>query len=71
MQQFAFNFSDKFEFCCSPNVVYSFNQEISMFSNSVSLENGLKKLKDIFENKNIFCGFPIGVSMLPALAASV
>ena len=53
MQQFAFNFSDKFEFCCSPNVVYSFNQEISMFSNSVSLENGLKKLKDIFENKNI------------------
>lgn len=53
MQQFAFNFSDKFEFCCSPNVVYSFNQEISMFSNSVSLENGLKKLKDIFENNNI------------------
>ncbi len=53
MQQFAFNFSDKFEFCCSPNVVYSFNQEISMFSNSVSLENGLKKLKEVFENKNI------------------
>lgn len=53
MQQIAFNFSDKFEFCCSPNVVYSFNQEISMFSNSISLESGLEKLKSIFENRLI------------------
>lgn len=49
----AFDFQGEPKISCSPNVLYSFSQEISMFSSSISLETALEKLKPIFENKNI------------------
>lgn len=52
-QRIAFDFSKDFVFATSANFEYKFSSEITLFSDSISLETGLKALKPIFEDKNI------------------
>lgn len=48
----AFDFSGGLKIACSPNVLYTFSEEISMF-NTFSQENALEILKEVFENPKI------------------
>ena len=49
----AFDFTNGLKIACSPNFEYSFNEEITMFSSTLTLDEALKHLAPIFEAKNI------------------
>lgn len=51
--KFAFDFSTQFCVACSPNALYTFETEISFFSNKINVESALEALKDVFENPKI------------------
>lgn len=52
-QRIAFDFSKDFVFATSANFEYKFSSEITLFSDSISLETGLIALKPLFEDENI------------------
>ncbi|MDD4110639.1 MAG: DNA polymerase, partial [Clostridia bacterium] len=52
-KRIAFNFSSSLSIACSPNAVYEFQEEISMFSNSFSIEHALTTLRKVFEDNTI------------------
>lgn len=52
-KRIAFNFSSNLSIACSPNAVYEFEEEISMFSSHLSMEQALSSLSKIFENQEI------------------
>lgn len=51
--KFAFDFSDKLKIACTPNILYTFESEISMFESGLSIEAALGGLKEVFENSSI------------------
>lgn len=51
-KEFAYSF-EKMEFCVNSSLLYYIEPEISMFSETVALEDVLCMLKDVFENKDI------------------
>ena len=51
--KFAFDFENGFTFSCSQNVLYKFENEITMFNDSLSADDGILKLKEIFESEKI------------------
>lgn len=51
--QFAFELSNNLQIACSPNNLYVINGEISMFSNTLTIETALEHLKEIFESEKI------------------
>jgi DNA polymerase-1 len=46
----AFDFSTSLTISCSPNAIYVFEKEISMFSNDLSTEHAMSALREVFEN---------------------
>ena len=54
-EKFAFNFDEQgnFKFSSSKNFEYQISSEISLFNSTISIENAISSLKEIFENKNI------------------
>lgn len=51
--KFAFDFSDKLKIACTPNILYTFESEISMFESGLSIEAAFGGLKEVFENSSI------------------
>ena len=49
----AFDFEKGFSFSCSANVLYNFENEITLFNDTLSADDGILKLKDVFENSKI------------------
>lgn len=49
----AFDFTNGFKMACSPNFEYVFNEDISMFSSTLTLEDAIKQLAPIFQSKSI------------------
>jgi DNA polymerase-1 len=52
-KRLAFDFSSQLKIACSPNAVYVFDDDISMFSSEFSIERAISSLREIFENKSI------------------
>ncbi len=46
--------SNKLSFSCSPNAIYTFEEEISLFSSDFSIERAISSLKEIFEDDKIY-----------------
>lgn len=49
----AFDFTNGLKIACSPNFEYIFDEEISMFSQGLSLEQALNELKSVFQSSDI------------------
>jgi DNA polymerase-1 len=52
-KRLAFDLSNKLTIACSPNAIYTFEEEISMFSSEFSIEKAIAKLKGVFEDPTI------------------
>lgn len=52
-KKFAFDFQNGLRISFNQNKLFVLEQEISMFSNSLSIEQAVEKLKCVFENENI------------------
>lgn len=52
-RRMAFDFSSSLEVASSPNILYTFSQEISMFSDGLSIETALERLKEVLEDPSV------------------
>lgn len=52
-KKFAFDFQKELKIAYNSKKLFVFNQEISMFANTISVDDALTKLKDVFENNSI------------------
>lgn len=52
-KRFAFSFSNGFCVSCSPNILYTFENEISLFQTGISVDEALCFLKPYFENESV------------------
>lgn len=52
-KRISFDFSTNLNISCSPNAIYVFEKEISMFSSDLSIEHAMSSLREIFEDDSI------------------
>lgn len=52
-KRIAFEFTTNLTLSCSPNAIYVFEKEISLFSNELSTEQAMDSLREIFEDETI------------------
>lgn len=52
-KRLAFDLSNNLKIACSANIVYSFEEEISMFSSELSIDKALSLLRPVFEDEKI------------------